>query len=75
MTPARDTVGGLALAWFSGSEQHLTVGDMEMRPPLASVSTLSSSSTMLRFSIKVASTGPSQMIQLWRDLSLLALRH
>lgn len=39
MMPARDTVAGLALFRFSGSNMAFMVGVIRMRSPFASVST------------------------------------
>ena len=47
-----------------GSNTTLHCGDMGMRSPFAKVSVLLSSSTLLRFSIHIASTGPSRTIQM-----------
>ena len=42
----------------------LHCGDMGIRSPLARVRVLLSSNTLLRFSIQMASTGPSNTIQI-----------
>mmetsp|Transcript_29254 Transcript_29254/g.72343 ORF Transcript_29254/g.72343 Transcript_29254/m.72343 type:complete len:245 (+) Transcript_29254:3147-3881(+) len=75
MMPARDTVAGDALLRFSGSNIAFMVPDICTRSPLASVSTLLSSSTVLRFSIQMASTGPSSTIHVLFFFSLAARRH
>lgn len=62
--PTRDTVAGEALSMLCTSNTSLQVGDMVIRSPLASVSVLLSSSTELRFSIHMASTGPSSTIHI-----------
>ena len=62
--PLRDTVAGEALSILCGSNTTLHCGDMGMRSPLANVSVLLSSSTLLRFSIQMASTGPSRTIHM-----------
>eukprot|EP00659_Diplonema_papillatum_P019139 gene19138-biopygen19404 len=61
--PARDTVAGDALLRFSGSKQTFMFSVMLSRSPLARVSSLLSSRTVFRFSIQIASTGPSQTSQ------------
>lgn len=61
--PLRDTVAGEALSMLCGSKTILQLGAMGMRSPLASVSVRLSSSTEFRFSIQMASTGPSNTIQ------------
>lgn len=62
--PLRDTVAGEALSMLWGSKMILHWGDMGIRSPLARVSVLLSSRTLLRFSIQIASTGPSNTIQM-----------
>lgn len=62
MIPHRDTVAGLALSRFSTSKVILQLSDIGIRSALARVRILLSSSTVLRFSIHIASTGPSQLI-------------
>ena len=62
--PLRDTVAGEALSMLWGSKMILQFGAMGMRSPLASVSVLLSSSTEFRFSIQMASTGPSRTSQM-----------
>lgn len=62
--PLRDTVAGEALSMLWGSKMILHCGDIGIRSPLARVSVLLSSSTLLRFSIQMASTGPSKTIQI-----------
>lgn len=61
--PLRDTVAGEALSMLCGSKTTLQLGAMGMRSPLASVRVLLSSRTEFRFSIQMASTGPSRTIQ------------
>ena len=61
--PMRDTVAGEALSMLWGSKRILQFGAMGMRSPLARVSILLSSSTEFRFSIQMASTGPSMTSQ------------
>ena len=62
--PLRDTVAGEALSMLCGSNTTLHCGDIGMRSPLAKVSVLLSSNTLFRFSIHMASTGPSRTIQM-----------
>lgn len=62
--PIRDTVAGEALSMLCTSNTSLQDGDMVMRSPLARVSVLLSSRTELRFSIHMASTGPSSTIHM-----------
>lgn len=62
--PTRDTVAGEALSMLCTSNTSLQHGDMTMRSPLARVRVLLSSSTELRFSIHMASTGPSSKIHM-----------
>lgn len=57
--PFLETVAGEALSMSEGSKMTLQVGDMGMRSPLAKVKVRLSSRTELRFSIHIASTGPS----------------
>lgn len=59
--PILDTVAGDAFSMLCTSNSSLQVGAMGMRSPLARVSVLLSSSTEFRFSIQMASTGPSKM--------------
>lgn len=68
--PLRDTVAGEALSMLCGSKTTLHWGDMGIRSPLASVSVLLSSSTLFRFSIHMASTGPSRTIQICSPTTL-----
>mmetsp|Transcript_25452 Transcript_25452/g.58911 ORF Transcript_25452/g.58911 Transcript_25452/m.58911 type:complete len:218 (-) Transcript_25452:3345-3998(-) len=76
MTPARETVAGEALRRSSTSKPSVTFGrSIGMRSLLASVRMRLSSITVLRFSIQIASTGPSSMSQVKFLRSLLALRH
>eukprot|EP00982_Pelagococcus_subviridis_P015901 31437-Pelagococcus_subviridis.AAC.1 len=62
MIPARETVAGDALFRFSGSNIAFIAPDICTRSPFASVRTLLSSSTVFKFSIQIASTGPSSTI-------------
>lgn len=62
--PLRETVAGDALSILCGSKTTLQLGDIGIRSPLASVSVLLSSNTEFRFSIQMASTGPSKTIQM-----------
>ncbi len=62
--PFLDTVAGDALSMLCTSNIILQFGAMEIRSPLASVRVLLSSRTELRFSIQMASTGPSRTIQI-----------
>ena len=74
--PLRDTVAGEALSMLWGSKTILQSGAMGMRSPLASVSVLLSSSTLLRFSIHRVSTGPSRTSQMCSPfLALCERRH
>mmetsp|Transcript_27980 Transcript_27980/g.68338 ORF Transcript_27980/g.68338 Transcript_27980/m.68338 type:complete len:200 (+) Transcript_27980:6625-7224(+) len=75
MMPMRDTVAGEAFIRFSGSKTAFISGVMGMRSPLASVRSLLSSSTVLRFSIQMASTGPSSRIHDLLLRALVPLRH
>lgn len=61
--PFLETVAGDALSMLSTSKMILQFGAIGMRSPLASVRVLLSSSTELRFSIQMASTGPSSSNQ------------
>mmetsp|Transcript_17846 Transcript_17846/g.51940 ORF Transcript_17846/g.51940 Transcript_17846/m.51940 type:complete len:256 (-) Transcript_17846:49-816(-) len=75
MMPARDTVAGEALRRSSTSKLSVTFGlSIGMRSLFARVRILLSSMTVLRFSIQMASTGPSSTIQVKYFLSLFALR-
>ena len=58
-----DTVAGDALSILCGSKIILQFGAIGIRSPLASVSVLLSSNTEFKFSIQIASTGPSKTIQ------------
>ena len=58
-----ETVAGEALSMLCGSKRILQQGAIGIRSPFASVNVLLSSSTELRFSIQMASTGPSSTIQ------------
>ena len=62
--PIRDTVAGEALSMLWGSKRILQFGAMGIRSPLARVRVLLSSSTEFRFSIQMASTGPSIISQI-----------
>lgn len=62
--PLRDTVAGEALSMLCGSKTTLHWGDIGIRSPLANVNVLLSSSTLFRFSIQMASTGPSRTIHM-----------
>ena len=62
--PLRDTVAGEALSTLWGSKIILQLTAMGIRSPLARVKVLLSSSTELRFSIQIASTGPSSNSQM-----------
>ena len=62
--PLRDTVAGDALSMLCTSKMILHVADIGIRSPLASVRVLLSSNTELRFSIQMASTGPSRTNQI-----------
>lgn len=59
-----DTVAGEALSMLWGSKTTLQLGAMGIRSPFAKVRVLLSSNTLLRFSIQIASTGPSNTIQI-----------
>jgi len=61
--PFLDTVAGDALSMLCTSKTILQFGAIGMRSPLASVRVLLSSRTELRFSIQMASTGPSRSNQ------------
>ena len=63
--PFLETVAGEALSILCGSNTILQLGAIGIRSPLASVNVLLSSSTELRFSIQIASTGPSKINQTW----------
>jgi hypothetical protein len=60
--PHLDTVAGEALLRFSTSKTILQNSDIGILSALARVRILLSSRTVLRFSIQMASTGPSQII-------------
>ena len=62
--PFLDTVAGEALSMLCTSNTILQLGAMGIRSPLAKVKVLLSSRTELRFSIQIASTGPSRIIQM-----------
>merc|ERR1719387_1606023 len=63
MIPARDTVAGEAFRRFSTSNTILQLSVIGIRSLFARVRILLSSRTVFRFSIQMASTGPSQTIQ------------
>ena len=58
--PFLETVAGDALSMLWGSNTTFVFGAMVIRSPLASVSVLLSSKTEFKFSIQIASTGPSK---------------
>ncbi|CAF3341878.1 unnamed protein product [Rotaria sp. Silwood2] len=60
--PQRDTVAGDALSILCTSNISLTFDAIDIRSPFANVNSLLSSNTELRFSIHIASTGPSRII-------------
>ena len=62
--PFLETVAGDALSMLCGSKMILQDGDIGIRSPFASVKVLLSSSTEFKFSIQIASTGPSRTIQI-----------
>ena len=65
-----ETVAGEALSMLWGSKTTLQLGAIGIRSPFASVSVLLSSNRLLRFSIQMASTGPSKTIQMcspWQE--------
>lgn len=66
--PLRDTVAGDALSMLCGSKATLQFGAMGMRSPLARVRVLLSSKTEFKFSIQMASTGPSKTIQMFSPM-------
>mmetsp|Transcript_26881 Transcript_26881/g.43270 ORF Transcript_26881/g.43270 Transcript_26881/m.43270 type:complete len:252 (-) Transcript_26881:3976-4731(-) len=68
MMPALDTVAGEALFKSSVSNTNLTFSVIGILSPFARVKILLSSKTVFKFSIQIASTGPSQISQV---LSLL----
>ena len=61
--PFLDTVAGEALSILCGSKMILHSGAMGIRSPLAKVKVLLSSRTEFKFSIQMASTGPSSTNQ------------
>jgi hypothetical protein len=71
--PHLETVAGDALFKFSASKTIFTVSNINNLSPLANVSTLLSSKTVFKFSIQIASTGPSQTIQLVYLLGFFSL--
>ena len=60
--PQRDTVAGDALSKFSTSKTSFTFSVIAILSLFARVRIRLSSSTVFRFSIQIASTGPSQVI-------------
>lgn len=70
--PHLDTVAGDALFRFSTSKTSLHCSVIGIRSPLARVRILLSSRTVFRFSIQMASTGPSQVSHTF-DLEFLWL--
>ena len=62
--PFRETVAGEALSMFAGSKIILVFGFIGIRSPLANVRVLLSSNTEFKFSIQIASTGPSNTIHM-----------
>ena len=67
------TVAGEALLRFSTSNTNFVFSVIGIRSLFASVKILLSSSTVFRFSIQIASTGPSHVIQVWCLIGLLYL--
>lgn len=63
--PFRETVAGEALSMLCGSKTTLQLGAIGIRSPFASVRVLLSSKTEFKFSIQMASTGPSSTIQMF----------
>ena len=61
--PFLDTVAGEALSMLWGSKIILQLGAMGILSPLAKVKVLLSSRTEFKFSIQIASTGPSSTSQ------------
>ncbi len=57
-------MAGDALSMLCGSNTILQEGDIGIRSPFAKVKVLLSSKTEFRFSIQIASTGPSRTIQI-----------
>jgi len=68
--PHLDTVAGEALLRSATSNTIFTLSVIEIRSPLANVRILLSSNTVFRFSIQIASTGPSQVIHVFYGLDL-----
>ena len=66
--PTLDTVAGEALSTLWTSNKILHCGDITIRSPFANVSVLLSSSTEFKFSIHIASTGPSRISQTFSPL-------
>eukprot|EP00835_Amoeboradix_gromovi_P001563 NODE_73_length_23464_cov_0.600171.p8 type:complete len:139 gc:universal NODE_73_length_23464_cov_0.600171:16478-16894(+) len=69
------TVAGLAFLKESTSNTSLAPGDMISLSPFANVSVLLSSRTLFKFSIHTASTGPSNIIQIFSPFLFKVLRH
>lgn len=63
--PFLDTVAGEALSMLWTSNTTLQAGDIGIRSPLARVRVLLSSRTEFKFSIQIASTGPSNTIHIF----------
>ena len=61
--PFLDTVAGEALSMLCTSKMILQLGAIGIRSPLAKVKVLLSSRTEFKFSIQMASTGPSSKSQ------------
>jgi hypothetical protein len=68
--PHLETVAGEALFKFSTSKTNLQFSVIGILSPLAKVKILLSSNTVFKFSIQIASTGPSQTIQVLNLLDL-----
>jgi hypothetical protein len=64
-------VAGLALSRFSTSKTILQFSVIGILSPFARVNILLSSKTVFKFSIQIASTGPSQTIHVLYLLALL----
>lgn len=63
--PFLETVAGEALSILEGSKIILVLGFIGIRSPFARVSVLLSSRTEFKFSIHIASTGPSKTIHIY----------
>ena len=63
--PFLDTVAGEALSMLCTSKRILQFAAIGIRSPLASVNVLLSSNTEFKFSIQIASTGPSSISHTW----------